>query len=86
MTEIEEILADRAMTHGPFAEHARISQALKTIMRESAGWERLTPSQMEALEMIAHKTGRILAGAPNFRDHWQDLSGYSTLVAKELTP
>ena len=34
--------------------------------------------------MIAHKIGRILAGDPNHIDHWLDIAGYATLVAKEL--
>ena len=28
--------------------------------------------------------GRILAGDPNFHDHWLDISGYAKLVADRL--
>jgi hypothetical protein len=84
MTEIEETLADRGVTHGPFQENARISQSLKEVMRGCAGWERLTPSTRESLEMDARKLGRILAGDPGFVDHWIDRAGYATLVAKGL--
>ncbi|WP_257617167.1 hypothetical protein [Campylobacter pinnipediorum] len=34
--------------------------------------------------MIAHKIARILAGNPNYKDHWDDIAGYATLVSKEL--
>jgi hypothetical protein len=44
----------------------------------------LNPSQREALDMIQHKIGRILAGNPNHHDHWHDIAGYATLVANEL--
>ena len=36
--------------------------------------EKLNDAQTEALDMIFHKIGRILAGDPNFRDHWQDIA------------
>jgi hypothetical protein len=35
--------------------------------------------------MIAHKIGRIIAGDPDFRDHWDDLAGYATLIAQKCT-
>jgi hypothetical protein len=82
----EQILAERGKTHGVFRTHANISQSLKEIMRSMPGWERLTHSQREALDMIQHKIGRILNGNPNHADHWDDIAGYSTLVSKELAP
>jgi hypothetical protein len=39
----------------------------------------------EALEIDAHKIGRILAGDPDFRDHWLDRAGYATLIARECS-
>lgn len=47
-------------------------------------WEGLAPDQREALEMIAHKIGRILNGDPNYIDSWTDVAGYATLVAQRL--
>jgi hypothetical protein len=81
----EQILSERAKTHGSFAENARISQALKTVMQESAGWVRLTDTMREALEIDVHKIGRILSGDPDFRDHWLDRAGYATLIARECS-
>jgi hypothetical protein len=34
--------------------------------------------------MIQHKIGRILNGDPDYVDNWDDIAGYSQLVAKLL--
>lgn len=83
---INEILAERGKTHGDFKSHAKISQHLKLTLREqSADWQMdFSRTQQEALEMICHKIARIVAGDPNFVDHWRDIAGYATLVANEL--
>jgi hypothetical protein len=81
---IDTILAERGKAHGPFTLHAAITQDLKSVMARQASWQRLTASQREALEMIAHKLGRILAGDPNHLDHWDDIAGYAVLVTREL--
>lgn len=80
------LLAERGKTHGDFGEHARITQNLKDVMRETDGWGRLTLAQREALEMNAHKVGRILAGNADYPDHWDDIAGYARLVSQRLTP
>ena len=81
---IAEVLVERGTRYGPFAGHARITQALKQDMRNSPKWRELTDSQGEALEMIAHKIGRILNGDPNYLDSWVDIVGYTQLVIDEL--
>ena len=40
----------------------------------------------EALDMILHKIGRIVAGDATFKDHWVDIAGYATLVADRVVP
>jgi len=40
--------------------------------------------QDEALDMIAHKIGRIVNGDPDYEDSWRDIAGYATLVADRL--
>lgn len=77
-----ELLAERGKTHGDFGDHALITQTLKRVMNSQPSWVELAYTQQEALEMIAHKIGRILAGNPNFRDHWDDIAGYARLVAE----
>ena len=53
-------------------------------MFETDGWERLNPSQAQALEVIADKIARMLNGDPNYDDNWQDIIGYSQLVLNEI--
>lgn len=84
MSDIKQILSQRAKTHGNYLNHAQTSQCLKSVMRNSVNWADLLPSQTEALEMIAHKIARILSGDPSHIDHWDDISGYATLVAQEM--
>ena len=82
--EMEDILEARGKMYGEFKGHANITQSLKSAMFSTVGWERLSNSQKEALEMIAHKIGRILNGDPNYDDSWVDICGYSQLVVDEL--
>lgn len=82
---VAAVLDERHKTHGDFTHHADITQRLKAEMRESANWDRLSPAKKEALEMIQHKIGRILAGDPDFPDHWLDTSGYATLGGKDCS-
>lgn len=80
---VAKTLKQREKTHGNFITHALISQRLKEVMREY-GLNELDCDQTEALEMIAHKIARILNGDPNWKDHWVDVAGYSTLIANRL--
>lgn len=83
-TSVEEILTQRQKTHGPYKEHARVTQTIKSLMHSEGNWKILTVCQRETLDMIAHKIGRILSGDPNVQDHWDDIAGYSTLVSKNI--
>ncbi|MGI9159845.1 MAG: DUF6378 domain-containing protein [Saprospiraceae bacterium] len=81
---INSTLEQRGSRYGTFKGHAEITQRLKATMGEHAGWTRLADDQREALEMIAHKIGRILNGDPNYADSWHDIAGYAALVDKRL--
>lgn len=83
---IDATLAERGVRYGSFEGHARITQAIKAAMADSPNWAGLAPDQREALEMVAHKAGRILNGDPNFHDSWHDIVGYAKLVADRLEP
>lgn len=83
--ETGELLVERGKTHGDYADHAQITQGLKILMQNRSTYGDLSHMQRESLEMIAHKIGRILAGDPNFRDHWDDIAGYAKLVADRCT-
>lgn len=83
---IDAILRERGKTHGRFADNARVTQRIKDMIRSELHTmdHFLSVVQNEALDMIAHKIGRIVAGNPNVEDHWRDIAGYATLVADEL--
>ena len=87
--EIKDLLIERNKTHGDYSIHAGIAQELMNTMmaydRNEDYWAKLNECQRESLHMIAHKIGRILAGDPDFRDHWDDIAGYAKLVADRCT-
>ena len=84
LSSMSAILDERGSRYGSFVGHAKITQALKKQMRMTPNWEKLSDSQKESLEMIAHKIGRILNGDPNYADSWVDICGYSQLIVDEL--
>lgn len=86
MSSIDSTLAERGTRYGDFAGHAKITQGLKDVMQNSPKWSSLRPDQKEALEMTAHKIGRILNGDPDYHDSWHDINGYIKLVADTLLP
>ena len=84
MTDIKETLAVRETRYGEYLAVAAIAQNIKFVMQQTANWNKLAPDQMESLDMIANKIGRILNGDPNYDDSWHDIAGYATLVADRL--
>ena len=84
MTDIDNMLSERGSRYGEFSEHARITQSIKRSMVDSPNWSALPDDMKEALEMTAHKIGRILNGDPNYRDSWDDIIGYVKLVTNRL--
>jgi hypothetical protein len=82
--ETNELLAERGKTHGDFTYHAQVTQELKKSMQSMNQWDKLSEVQREALEMIVHKIGRILAGNSDHKDHWDDIAGYAKLVSDRL--
>ena len=83
-TAIAALIAERGTRYGKFKDSADIMQSLKDTMRDVDGWNNLTASQKEALDMIQHKIGRILNGDPTYDDSWKDIAGYATLIVNEL--
>lgn len=84
MSAIDATLEERGTRYGQFTGHARITQNLKAVMQASPQWAVLADDQKEALEMTAHKIGRILNGDPNYIDSWHDVIGYIRLVEQRL--
>lgn len=83
VTKTDEILAERSHTHGEYTVSARAAQQLKRAYRSTVVCY-LNDAQAEAVEMILHKIARIITGDPNYRDHWDDISGYAQLVAERI--
>ena len=90
-TDVDAILAQRGNRYGKFCDHAEVTQKLKQVMYnhfekriKQGNPAALTPSMMEAIDMICHKLGRIANGDPNYADSWVDIAGYAKLVADEL--
>lgn len=80
----DQLITERGSRYGKFKDGADIMQSLKDVMRDVDGWNNLTASQKEALDMIQHKIGRILNGDPTYDDSWKDIAGYATLIVNEL--
>lgn len=85
MTDINTTLAERGTRYGAFTGHSAVTQTLKSVMFAKKPRHDMADDQVEALEMIAHKIGRILNGDPNYADSWVDIAGYATLVANRLS-
>lgn len=81
---IDATLEERGSRYGKFVDHARVTQALKRTIFSNMAASSLADDQAEALEMIAHKIGRIVNGDPNYADSWIDIAGYAKLVADRL--
>jgi hypothetical protein len=84
VSDIQTTLAERGSRYGEFPEHARITQNIKRAMADSPNWGELPDDMREALEMVAHKVGRILNGDFNYDDSWRDAVGYTQLVLNRL--
>ena len=87
MSSIDTTLTERGSRYGDFETHAEHTQAIKQLLIKLMGetkWRALAADQKEALEMIAHKLGRITNGDPHYGDSWHDIAGYAQLVANRL--
>lgn len=76
------LLSERDSTHGSFIVNSRVSQGLKDVIRKEPGYESLDLIHREALDHMFGKIGRIMAGQPEYDDHWDDIAGYAQLPKK----
>ena len=82
--ELDAVMVERGRAHGDFCDHAEYTQRLKEVLHSAPNRLKLTFTQREGLEMIAHKVGRILAGDPTHVDHWFDIEGYARITRERL--
>ncbi len=86
MEDLADILEARGKRYGAFVDHAQCTQELKaviTIWRKTSN-KLFDSDQLEALDMLCHKIGRIVCGDPDYADSWVDIAGYAKLVADRL--
>ena len=84
---VEEILTERGSKYnknGTYYDHSDLSQCLKERVRQHPGWQGLDSDMKESIDMVLHKTARILNGDPKYLDNWQDIEGYTRLVVQRL--
>lgn len=83
---IDAVLNERGSRYGLFVNHAEVTCDLKRVIYKHLEQRHrvLADDQIEALDMICHKIGRIINGDPDYADSWIDISGYSKLVADRL--
>ena len=87
-TEISKILEERGKDYGSFTTRANITMQLKLAIhdhiRTYSKEDIITADQLEALDMICSKIGRIVNGNPNHIDSWIDIAGYAKLISDRL--
>ena len=75
---MDPAIPNRDQQHGGVQAVGETAQRIKGTMRSTTNWTLLSYGGREALDMIAHKIARILAGDnPRDREHWEDLAGYA---------
>jgi hypothetical protein len=84
-TDLGSVLDERGSRYGTFIKHAIITQRLKAVMADTPNWLLLEDDMKEALEMVAHKIGRILNGDPTYVDNVIDIIGYMQLVFDRMS-
>jgi hypothetical protein len=84
VSSVDKTLAERGGRYGSFDGHAAVTQRIKLAYETGKNWGTLPDDMKEALEMIAHKIGRVLNGDPNYADSWHDICGYAKLVEDRL--
>lgn len=85
--DLDKTLEERGARYGSFMEHSTVTQELKEVIygkMSSQKLDSLQPDQREAIDMICHKLGRIVAGNPHYYDSWVDIAGYAKLVGDRL--
>ena len=86
MTDTRTLLAERGRTHGSFTLNAGYAQVLRTMFRQSQGWQACSDVERESLDHIAGKLARIMStpkGRQVHDDHWRDIAGYAELAVRD---
>lgn len=92
MDKLGQTLDERGSRYGDFNGHALATQEIKGVIRNNLAKNHVflglgateQAVALEALEMIAHKIGRIVNGDPLYADSWVDIEGYSRIARERL--
>lgn len=75
---------NRDEQHGGLQSVGIVAQDIKNAIRRGRNWPRLKLGEREALDMIAHKIGRILSGRDSHDpEHWTDVAGYAHAAMRD---
>ena len=75
---MDPAIPNRDQQHGGVQAVGETAQRIKATMRSTTNWTLMSYGGREALDMIAHKIGRVLNGGdPHDRQHWEDIAGYA---------
>ena len=83
MTDIEKTLNERQSQYGDFSDVAELTQGLLSVMSKY-GYDDMPNAHKESIHMIASKLARIVNGDCDYIENWHDISGYATLMEREL--
>lgn len=78
-----EILLERSRSHGDFTLTGRLAR--QALLLYAPHLEKLDDDMFHSLDMILVKIARILSGNHGSAEHWEDIAGYATLIARRLT-
>lgn len=81
---VDGIVRERGRIYGSFADIASMTQELKSAIRGRPGWHHLPDDAREALDMNMLKVARIICGNPDHVDNWDDIGGYSKMIADRI--
>jgi hypothetical protein len=80
----DEILQARHQDYGTYYDLSVSIQRIKMAIRDCAGWQTLDDDMKETFEMIAIKMARLMNGDKYKQDSWDDILGYTKLVADRV--
>jgi hypothetical protein len=75
----QDILHERARTHGDYAAMAKTFDFWARTAINRAGIDKMNAGQKFAFMMVMVKLARIANGDPDYVDHWDDVAGYARL-------
>lgn len=80
MSNVVDLISERAKTHGDWDRTSDIAQGAKEYWRSLPEWKKLNHRQREALEMQCSKQARMVSGVFDHPDHHEDFDGYQALA------